>query len=154
MDEKIGKIYGERLRIRVCGLLFEDERILLVNHRGLSTGDFWAPPGGGVEFGETIEQALRREFAEETGLTVTVHQFAFGCEFIHKPLHAIELFYWVQPTGGQLIHGQDPELPIISETKFFPAGELRDIGEKALHGILQRAQSKHDFQQLTGFYRI
>jgi len=154
MHEEIAKIYGERLRIRVCGLLFEDEQLLLVNHQGLSAGDFWVPPGGGVEYGESMDQALKREFVEETGLIVRVNEFAFGCELIMPPLHAIELFFWVNRTGGDLIHGNDPELKIISESKFFHTHELSTLKKDALHGILQRAQSKRDFQQLTGFYRI
>ena len=154
MHEEIAKIYGERLRIRVCGLLFDDEQLLLVNHHGLNTGDFWAPPGGGIEYGEPIDLALTREFVEETGLSIAVHQFAFGCELIREPLHAIELFFWVQRTGGHLIPGHDPEVQIISGSRFFHPGDLQTMDTATLHGILQIARSKQDFQQLTGFYRI
>jgi len=154
MHEEIAKIYGERLRIRVCGLLFDDEQLLLVNHHGLNTGDFWAPPGGGIEYGEPIDLALTREFVEETGLSIAVHQFAFGCELIREPLHAIELFFWVQRTAGHLIPGHDPEVQIISGSRFFHPGDLQTMDTATLHGILQIARSKQDFQQLTGFYRI
>ena len=154
MHDEIAKLYGERLRIRVCGLLFRGEQLLLINHRGLNNGDFWAPPGGGVEYGESIEQALKREFLEETGLIVTVKQFAFGCEFIREPLHAIELFFWIETNGGSLSAGRDPELQIIAGIKFFSPDELHQASRDSLHGVLRIAQTKHDFKQLTGFYRI
>src|SRR5262245_33334448 len=99
MDNEITKIYGNRLRVRVCGLCWDGESILLVNHKMTSGKDLWIPPGGGVEFGETLEMALKREFLEETGLEVTPTQFAFGCEFIMEPLHSIELFFNVVRTG-------------------------------------------------------
>ncbi len=154
MHEEIAKIYGERLRIRICGLLFKDDQLLLVNHRGLNHGDFWSPPGGGIEYSESIEDSLKREFLEETGLTITVHQFAFGCEFIRQPLHAIELFFWTEQIGGHLGTGYDPEIQLIEGTKFFNPRELVNFAKDALHGIFHIAQSKQDFQQLAGFYRI
>ena len=99
MDGEIGKIYGDRLRVRVCGLCWDGDRILLANHSLLSGSNFWIPPGGGLEYGETVEKALKREFSEETGLEVEQLGFAFGCEFVKKPLHAIELFFNVVKSG-------------------------------------------------------
>ncbi|WP_436496973.1 NUDIX domain-containing protein [Actinokineospora sp. HUAS TT18] len=45
-------------------------RILLLKWRG-PAADYWEPPGGGVDPGETLEVAARREFHEETGLPGT-----------------------------------------------------------------------------------
>lgn len=55
-------------RIGVYGVLMDGEKMLLVRQqRGPYAGklDF---PGGGIEFGESPEQALRREFAEEVAM--------------------------------------------------------------------------------------
>jgi 8-oxo-dGTP diphosphatase len=63
-------------RRRSARLLIVDRlrRVLLfrfVHARGPLAGqDFWATPGGGVEDGETIEQAALRELWEETGIRV------------------------------------------------------------------------------------
>ena len=60
-----------RLSARLL-ILDEAGRVLLfrfVYKRGPLAGqDFWGTPGGGVEDGETLEQAALRELAEETGL--------------------------------------------------------------------------------------
>ncbi len=58
-----------KLRPAVRGVILDDaDRILLVHFR-FPTEAVWACPGGGIEPGETDEAALRRELAEEAGLT-------------------------------------------------------------------------------------
>src|SRR5688572_17010203 len=104
MESEIAKIYGNRLRVRVCGICWENDRLLLVNHQ-MPNGDFWAPPGGGLEFGEEAADALKREFKEEANLDIDVGSYLFGCEFIRQPLHAIELFFDVKAVGGLLKTG-------------------------------------------------
>lgn len=56
---------------RAAGILFvtPDERVLLLRRAGDDHKGEWAFPGGGIEEGETPEQAARREVQEETGYT-------------------------------------------------------------------------------------
>ncbi|HLZ58121.1 MAG TPA: NUDIX domain-containing protein [Ktedonosporobacter sp.] len=56
-------------RIGVNALIFNEGRILLAHRRDI---DWWNLPGGGMEAGETVEEAIRREVREETGLEVEV----------------------------------------------------------------------------------
>ena len=60
-----------KLRIRPAAraiVLDPDDRILLVRFLFPTGKTFWATPGGGIEAGESSEEAIRRELAEEAGL--------------------------------------------------------------------------------------
>jgi len=157
MDPKIQQLYGERTRVRVCGLCMEGDRLLLVNHAGLRDGDFWAPPGGGVEFGESAMDALAREFVEETGLLVDVGEFLFVCELVAPPLHAVELFFSVKPVGGTLITGTDPEdgtFGGIREARYHSFSELSNLPSGTLHGIFDKVREKGRISSLRGYFRL
>jgi len=153
MNPEIGEVYGNKVRIRVMGLCWKADALLLARHE-MGDKDLWAPPGGGVEFGETLEDALKREFHEETGLVVSVGKFIFGCEFVQKPLHAIELFFDIIEMSGELKPGNDPELPILRGAKFLSPQEILRIPPDSVHGIFNAVGNASELRRLSGFYRI
>lgn len=157
MTTPVQEIFGNKLRLRVCGICIRNEQILLVNHTGLGTPNFWAPPGGGVQTGESAHEALVREFKEETGLVIEVRDFLFASEFIQLPLHAVELFFQVSITGGNLTTGQDPELgnrQIIKNVRFFDNEQIRSIPLAHLHGIFKEAADIAQIARLRGYFKL
>jgi 8-oxo-dGTP diphosphatase len=154
MDSQIAGIYGNKVRVRVCGVLIENGRILMVRHKGISDGSFWSPPGGGLEFGESVEEGLKREFIEETGLSVEIGRFRFGCQLVKPPIHAVELFFNVTRTGGTLIRGTDPEIQIVEEVAFSDFETLTSLSGTEKHGIFAIATTMEAFDRLNGFYTL
>ena len=149
-------IYGDRIRVRACGLCFYNNRILLVNHSLYGSGNsFWSPPGGGVEFGETAIEAVKREFKEETGLNVEVGEMLFMNEFIQPPLHAIEIFFKILSFDGELMKGTDPEFSnqkqIIREVRFLSFEEIKMLPDKSIHSIFKKIDSFDDILKLEGY---
>ena len=123
--------YRGRIRVRVCGLLIRDGALLLAQiHSPVTNKLIWTPPGGGLEFGESIEQCLLREFHEETGLKVTMGPFHFLHELVEEPFHAVELYYRVHQAGGSLNLGRDPEHgpdgQLLKDIRFVP---FEDFGK-------------------------
>ena len=104
--------YKYKVRVRACGLLVENDRILLVELFSPVTEKIvWTPPGGGVEFGENLQDTVIREFFEETGLKVKVDTLIHVNELIQNNFHAIEFYFRVQKVSGKLTIGTDPEYP-------------------------------------------
>lgn len=158
MTTKIPEIYTNRARIRVCGLCWRDNKLLMVNHRIGSAGNLWLPPGGGVEFGEGVTDALQREFREEAGINVFASRFQFVCEIIQPPIHAVELFFEVEYLEGEVITGYDPEggvdQQIISEVRYMSMDEILALPYPERHGIFTIGNTATELQSLTGFYTI
>jgi mutator protein MutT len=66
----VSREYPANPRVGVGAVVLHDGHVLLVRRGGQPSSGKWSLPGGLVELGETIEQAVRREIAEECGLTV------------------------------------------------------------------------------------
>ncbi|MBF9237267.1 NUDIX domain-containing protein [Hymenobacter sp. BT683] len=143
--------YTGQVRVRVGGLLLRDGAILLAAHRGLlANGEpFWSPPGGGWQFGESIREALVREFHEETGLNATPGRFLHLHEFATDKLQALELFFEVvNEEQAQPVLGHDPEhsadRQLLTELAWFTPRQLMQLPSAQVHPVLRMVLSVDD----------
>jgi 8-oxo-dGTP diphosphatase len=98
---------GKRPEVAVGAVAVTEGRLLVVRRgRGVATGR-WSLPGGRVEGGETIAEALVREVREETGLDVRVDGLCGVAERRFDTHAFVILNYWCAVTGGTLSAGDD-----------------------------------------------
>ncbi len=157
MSDSLQQLYGNRLRVRACGICIENDQLLLVNHHGLAERNFWAPPGGGIQFGETASDCVTREFYEETGLFIEISDFLFAGEFIKGNFHSVELFFLVKKVGGVLITGTDPESAnkqIIKQVEFMDWEKIGKIDKNQLHGIFKEVKKPSKIVDLRGYFKL
>lgn len=119
-------------RIRVGAILIEKNSVLLVKQASLfdTTLSNWLPPGGGLLFRESLEDAVQRECLEETGLRVRPIKLLYINEFIHDQVHAVEFFFLVERADQkEAVLGTDPELSeadqIIQDILWIPLDDLK-----------------------------
>lgn len=100
-----------KTRIRVAVLIVKDEKVLLVRHHKMGAS-YWLLPGGGLEYGESIEECAKRELQEETGLEVSVGDLIYLSESIPPDLHrhVVNVYLEGKIEGGTLQVGQDDVL--------------------------------------------
>ena len=69
-DAESARIYRTRPYLAVSAAVFRDGRVLIVRRARPPTHGLYTLPGGGVELGETLEEAVIREIREETALEI------------------------------------------------------------------------------------
>jgi ADP-ribose pyrophosphatase YjhB (NUDIX family) len=86
-------------KLAVDCLILVDGRVLLIHRRNPPTG--WALPGGFVEYGETVEDAVRREMKEETGLDLAeLRQFRVYSDPARDPRgHTVSVVFAARGVG-------------------------------------------------------
>jgi 8-oxo-dGTP diphosphatase len=158
ISKEIESKFGNQLRVRVNGILIQDEKILMVKHLMGNGKILWSVPGGGMDFGQNARNNLIREFSEETGLEVFVENYLFVHEYLDPPLHGMEHFFLVKKTGGELILGIDPELflnnQILAEIRWMDINELQSLPKETLHQIFWGIKSLKDLVLLRGYFNF
>lgn len=100
-------------RQRVAGMILRDGAQLMVRERALTDSgrhdgiEYWTLPGGGVEPGESLEEALHREIAEEVGLRVRSATHVVDAPY---PTGQTAVFR-VEVADGEPVLGVDEDLP-------------------------------------------
>ncbi|MCZ8155122.1 MAG: NUDIX hydrolase [Leptospira sp.] len=115
------------LRVRVAALIQDSKgKVLLVQQKKKANG-YWLLPGGGIEFGESADEALRRELKEELDLEVTKSFFLLLNESIDpdKRRHLIQLVFSVQVKA--LVPRLNPKERAISGFGYFTSSEIQKM---------------------------
>ena len=111
-------------KLTVDGIVLSDGKILLIKRKNDPFKGKWALPGGFVEYGEKVEDAVLREIFEETSLKTSINKiFGVYSDPNRDPRgHTISIVYLLDIIGGNLKGSDD-----ASDAKFFKLEELPDL---------------------------
>ncbi|WP_439032034.1 NUDIX hydrolase [Gordonia terrae] len=111
-------------RVVAVGALITDDdgRILLILRRNEPSAGHWSLPGGKVEPGETLEEAVVREVQEETGLIVEVGEPAVQLEIPVGDGRVYEVYdFRAEIRAGTLRPGDD-----AADAAYFTPAQVRE----------------------------
>lgn len=146
--------YSGVIRVRASALIMRDKQLLLVKQKvPVKARPVWLPPGGGIEVGETAEEALVREVAEETGVQIRPLRLRYIHEFIQDTFHAYEFYYRAEMVGGVLRKGGDPEHApeeqLISRVAWVPIDQLSDSNFELFPHFLREELARNNLSDNT-----
>lgn len=95
--------------LTVDAVVVKNKKILLIKRKQEPYRGHYALPGGFVEYGETVEAALRREVLEETGLAVKIQSLVGVYSNPHRDPrgHVVSVAFTAGIIGGTLTAGSD-----------------------------------------------
>ncbi|MFX0207812.1 MAG: NUDIX hydrolase [Candidatus Hodarchaeota archaeon] len=130
----------------VGALIIKNNSVLLVKRQHEPSKGLWSTPGGVVEVGETVKEAVVRETKEETGLDVKVDRFLEVCDVIVKDdnesvkYHYLLVNFLVKVLGGELNAASD-----ASKIRWFTLDKLDSkIVTKTVRRLIDMVMSSND----------
>lgn len=105
--------YPDRPYLGVSVAVWRGSEVLLVKRGRAPLAGYWSFPGGGVEIGERLEEAARREVLEETGLEIAVGRQIDYAEIIARDAggrierHYVLIVFAARALAGEVRAGDD-----------------------------------------------
>lgn len=138
------KPYPDRPVVGVGAVVLDGDRVLLIKRGQAPLKGHWSLPGGSVEVGETLEQAIVREVIEETGITVDVGSMVEVLDRISRDdegrveHHFVLVDFVCRPVGGMLRGASDAE-----DAEWVALSDLMRYEVAAVTvGVIQKAASR------------
>jgi 8-oxo-dGTP diphosphatase len=111
----MGREYPAAPVVGVGGVVVRDGRALIVKRSHEPRRGEWSIPGGTVEVGEALTEAVRRELLEETGLEVTIGPVLEMFDRIHRDsegrvrYHFVIIDFLCHAVAGEAVAGSDAD---------------------------------------------
>ncbi|MBD3387168.1 NUDIX domain-containing protein [candidate division KSB1 bacterium] len=123
-----GREYSIYPRVGVGVVVKRDNHVLLVKRNQQPNKGKWTVPGGLIELGETLRQAIHREIEEECNIRITIEKFIDTFEYIETDhdnqikYHYIILEYLAHYCTGKLAAKSD-----ISDARWIHSNSFRSL---------------------------
>ena len=137
--------YPDRPIVGVTGVVFDGDGVVLVRRGRPPAYGEWALPGGAVEVGERLDEAIIREVHEEVGLTVQVVELVAVLDriFLDKDdqvqYHYILMDFLCRKRGGRLRAGGDAlsssVVPMAALSQYQLSKETKEVIRRAYHRL-------------------
>lgn len=138
----------------VVGIVRQGDQLLLVKNQADGERAVWSLPGGVIEAGETLADALKREVAEETGLSVETFELAYVTENFIEQFDAHSLVTYFECTiRGELLPN-DPDREVV-DSQWVPIEQLgdyllnRDVLEPLQDYLNKASKSYYLYEQMV-----
>lgn len=121
----MGGEYPDKPRLAVGGVVIKKGRVLLVRRGKAPALGQWAIPGGSVELGESLQQAVEREIREETGLSVRAGEVCHVFEAVNRDEGGrVRFHYVIIDLMADYLSGEPVPASDVTEAAWLSAEEL------------------------------
>ena len=112
-----------KVRVRAAAVVVRQGELLVVRQQVHGRRVRWVLPGGGVDYGESIGEAARREVREETGLDVRIKKLLYIGDFLPGTKHVLDVIFLGHLKGGMPTR----QVEEIEAIRFVPLAEVLDL---------------------------
>jgi ADP-ribose pyrophosphatase YjhB (NUDIX family) len=135
-DPDNARIYPTRPYLAVSAAIFRDGRVLIVRRARPPAHGLYTLPGGGVELGETLEQAVIREVREETALDIApVDLVGYRQAIARDGAGRVERHFVILPFAARFIRGEISLNEELAEAHWLAPADIS--GLKTTEGLAQ-----------------
>ena len=135
-ESKPSRSYPARPIVAVSAAIVREGRVLIARRARAPAHGIYTLPGGVVEVGETLHEAIKREIAEETGLTIEPIALAGYRERIaHDGNGGVEQHFVILPFAARVISGEVMLNEELAEVRWLRPSEL--VGLPTTEGLAE-----------------
>ncbi|MFX0116033.1 MAG: NUDIX hydrolase [Candidatus Hodarchaeota archaeon] len=129
MNRLNDRLYPVRPWVSAHALTVHDNRFLVIKRGAPPAKGLWSVPGGAIDLGETVEECLKREVLEETGIEIEVEEFLRYVDVILKEkatkniqYHYVVLYFKALYISGELKPSSD-----AADAQWLTPNEIRQL---------------------------